>query len=229
MVRLSASLLVVAACLAFPACKRAADVANTAVPPSKAGERSSAQAKGEDTLIQQAASSCRLRIQKAAMEHAANTKHFNEVKVLDMKEVTRREQVETKREAVRKFLASNEALKSLLVNEEANFAEELARLNLPQARITSAVREFQSGVPGKAVAIRIRGTDQRIGDSVLGALDFLDETWGQWNYNKEYEQVQFSPPGALKKYTVFMEAIEAAYREQNELQEQLKTQVNPGS
>jgi hypothetical protein len=38
--------------------------------------------------------------------------------------------------------------------------------------------------------------------------------------------VKFSPPGALKKYTEFMEAIEAASREQNELQKQLKTGGN---
>jgi hypothetical protein len=116
----------------------------------------------------------------------------------------------------------------LLLKEEAIFAEELARLNLPQASIESAVKGYHSGIPGKAVAIRMRGTDQRIGDSVLGALDFLDESWGQWNYNKEYDQVQFSPPGALRKYTEFMEAIEAASKEQNELQEQLKGEGNTG-
>jgi type II secretory pathway pseudopilin PulG len=227
-VRLSASLLVALACLVLPACKRAADAAKTVEPPPKAGQKSSAQAKGEETRVQQAASSCRQQIQEAAREHAANTKRVNEAKVLDMKEVTQREQVEAKRETVRKFLASNEALKSLLMNEEAIFKEELAKLQVPQAGIKSAVRGFQSSIPGKAVAIRMRGTDQRIGDSVLGALDFLDETWGQWNYNKEYEQVQFSPPGALKKYTEFMEAIEAASREQNELQEQLKAEGSTG-
>jgi hypothetical protein len=259
-VRLSASLLVMAACLALQACKRAADAAKTVEPPSKAGQKSSAQAKDEDTRVQQAASNCRQRIQEAAREHAANTKRVNEAKVLDMKEVTQREQVEAKRETVRKFLASNEALKSLLVNEEAIFEEELAKLQVPQARIESAVKGFQSGIPGKAVAIRMRlprnlfariapmnlkmrkcliinnrimrfmgrGTDQRIGNSVLGALDFLDEIWGQWNYDKEYDQVKFSPPGALKTYTEFMEAIEAASREQNELQKQLKAEGSTG-
>jgi hypothetical protein len=66
----------------------------------------------------------------------------------------------------------------------------------------------------------MREVDQRIGGSLLGALDFLDGIWGQWNYNKEYGQVQFSPPGALSKYNGFMEAIEAASKEQKELQEQ---------
>jgi len=179
-------------------------------------------AKGEDALVQQAANRCRQRIQEAAATHAASAKRMNETKVLDMKEVTQREQIEAKREVVRKFLASNEALRSLLVSEEGVFAEELARLNLPAAALKSAQREFQSAVPGKAVAIRMRGADQRIGDSALGALDFLDEIWGQWNYSKDYERVQFSPPGALRKYTEFMERIEAASREQSELQQQSK-------
>ena len=117
---------------------------------------------------------------------------------------------------------------SLLVNEEAIFTEELAKQQVPQARIKSAVKGFQSGIPGKAVAIRLRETDQRIGDSVLGALDFLYEIWGQWNYSKDYDRVQFSPPGALQKYTEYMEAIEAASGEQNELQDQLKAEGNTG-
>lgn len=226
--RLGVSLLLLAACLALPACKRAADAAKRVEPPPEARPEPSAQAKEEDAQIQRAANRCRHRIQEAATEHAASTERMNETKVLDMKEVTQREQAEAKREVVRKFLVSNEAFRSLLVNEEAIFAEELARLNVPQPRIKSAQREYQSGIPGKALIIRMRGTDQRIGDSVLGALDFLDEIWGQWNYNKEYERVQFSPPGALKKYTEFMEAIEAASNEQNELQQQLKTKEGTG-
>jgi hypothetical protein len=145
---------------------------------------------------------------------------MQEAKVLDMSGVTQREQLETKREVVRKFLASNEALKSLLANKEAVFTEELAKLNVPQARIKSELKAFQSGGQDIAVTIRRRETDQRIGNSLLGALDFLDEIWGQWNYSKEYSQVRFSPPGALRKYNEFMEAIEAASREQKEIQDQ---------
>ncbi len=40
------------------------------------------------------------------------------------------------------------------------------------------------------------------------------------NYSQEFSQVQFSPPGALKKYNEFMETIETASREQKALQEQ---------
>jgi hypothetical protein len=225
-VRLSASLLVAAACLALPACKRAADAAKTVEPPSKAVQKSSAQAKGDDTRVQQAADDCRERIRVAATEHAANIKHLQEAKVLDMKEVTQREQVEARREVVRKFLASNAAFKSVLLSEETIFAEELAKQHMTQAGIESAVKGFQSAIPHKGITIQMRETDQRIGDSALGALDFLDEIWGQWNYSKEYDRVQFSPPGALKKYTEFMEVIEAASREQNVLQEQLKAEGN---
>ena len=228
MVRLTGKVLVALACLVLPACKRAADPAKTIEPPPTAVKKSSPQAKGQDTWVQQAASNCRQRIQEAAEDHAANTRRMNEAKVLDMKDVTQREQVEAKREVVRKFLASNGALKTLLANEEAIFSEELTKLQVPPAGIESAMKGFQSGIPGKAVATRMREADQRIGDSALGALDFLDEIWGQWNYSKDYDRVQFSPPGALQKYTEFMDRIEAASREQNELQEQLKTGRNTG-
>jgi hypothetical protein len=225
-VRLTGKVLVALACLVLPACKRAADPATTIEPPPAAARISSPQAKGQDTPLRQAANSCRQRIQEAAEDHAANTRRMNEAKVLDMKDVTQRGQLEAKREVVRKFLASNEALKSLLEHEETIFSEELAKLRVPQAGIELAMKGFQSGIPGKAVTIQLRETDQRIGVSALAALNFLDEIWGQWNYSKDYDRVQFSPPGALRKYTEFMEAIEAASREQNELREQLKAQGN---
>jgi hypothetical protein len=207
-------------CLVMPACKQKADTSKTVAPPPRAAQESSAPAKGGDALVEQATSNYRQRIQEAAKEHAADAKRVQDANVLVMKEVTQREQLEPKREVVRKFLASNEALKSLLVNEEAVFKEELAKLNVPQGRIDSELKAFQSDIRGKAAAIRIREADQRIGNSLLGALDFLDEIWGQWNYNKNFDQVQFSPPGALKKYNDFMEAIDLASKEQQELQAQ---------
>jgi hypothetical protein len=217
--RLAATLLVSLACLALPACKQAPDASKTTEQPPKAAQESSAQPSGEDALVQQAASSCWRRIQEAATEHAANAKQVQEAKVLAMNDVTQREQLEAKRKVVRRFLASNEALKSLLVNEEAAFTEALAKLNVPQMRIARESRGFQSGVRDKALIIRKRDADQLIGSAMLGALDLLDELWGQWNYNKEYDQVQFSPPGALKKYNDFLDALQAAFQEQKELKE----------
>jgi len=218
--RTAAALLGALACLALPACKQSADANKTVNEPPKAARESSAQARGEGLLVQQAASSCRQRIQEAATEHAANAKQMQEARVLAMNGVTQREQLEAKREVVRRFLASNEALKSLLVNEQAAYTETLAKLNVPQARIETESRVFQSSIRDKALILRKRETDQHIGNALLGALDFLDELWGQWNYNKEYDQVQFSPPGALKKYNDLLEAIQAAYQEQKELQGQ---------
>jgi hypothetical protein len=204
----------------MPACKQGVDASKADEQASKSAPESSAQAKREDTLVQQAASSCRQSIQEAAREHAADAKRVQEGKVLDMRGVTQREQLETKREVVRKFLSSNEALKSLLLNEERVFSEALAKLDVPQARVALELRAFQSGIRDKAVSLRMRETDQRIGAALLGTLDFLDEIWGQWKYSEEYGQVQFSPPGALKKYNEFMEAIETASGEQKQLQEQ---------
>ena len=146
--RLVAVVLVALSCLAMPACKRAADAGKTGEQPPQAAQKSGAQTRGEDTLVERAASSCRQRIQEAAAEHAGNAKRLQEAKVLDMKEVTQREQLETKREVIRKFLASSEALKSLLVNEEAALTEELAKLNVSPARIASERRGFQSGIRG---------------------------------------------------------------------------------
>ena len=206
--------------LALSACKQSAQADKPTEPPPKVAQGSAAQVRAEDTLVQQAGSSCRRRIQDAAQEHAANTKRVQEANVLDMKEVTQREQLGSRRELVRRYLASNEALRSLLVNEAAAFTQALKELNVPQTRIAAEERAFQSGVRDRELVIRKREADGRMGNSLLGMLDFLDELWGQWNYNKEYDRVQFTPPGALKKYNDFLEQIEAASKEQRGLQEQ---------
>ncbi len=222
---LAASLLVTA-CVTLPACKPATDADNRARPATKRAQEAPPQARTEAALVQQAAENCRQRIQKVAAAHAANARALQEAKVLDMEAVKQREQLEAKRAVVRTFLMSNEALRLLLVKSEAAFKEELTKLNLPPARIAAATSDLQIGIRGKAEAIQMREADQRMGSSLLGALDFLDEIWGQWNYNKEYDHVQFSPPGALKKYNDFMEVIEAASKEQQALQEQLRAAGN---
>jgi hypothetical protein len=213
-------LLVALAGLGLPACKRGTDAGQTTGHPPKRAQITGTQARAEDALVQQAADSCRQRIQAAAQEHADNAKRLQEAGVLSMNGVTQREQLEARRALVRRFLASNEALKTLLVNEKAGFAAALSKLQVPQLRIDAELRAFQSPVQGKAMIFRKREADQRFGDSLLGALNSLDELWGQWNYNKEYDQIQFSPPGALKKYNDFLDAIEAASREQKDLSAQ---------
>ena len=218
--RLATGLLAILTCLAVLACKQAADTSKPVGQTPKTALQASARSKSEDSLVQQAASSCRQRIQEAAREHAADTKRVQEASVLDMKEVTQREQLETKRAVVRSFQASNVTLKSLLVNEEAVFAEAMAKLDVPPARMQAESKSFQSVIPNKAAAIRMREAEERIGNALLGALGLLDEIWGQWSYNQDYGQVQFSPPGALKRYNDLQGIIEAASREQKALQEQ---------
>jgi hypothetical protein len=204
--RTAARLLGLLLCFILPACKPA--------------QKSTANPATEDALVQQAATTYRQRIQRAASVHVANGKRMWEAKVLDMSEVTQREQLEPKREVVRQFLASNETLKSLLAQEEAVFQEELENLNVRQARSKAELDAFRSAIPAKEVNLRKRETDERIGEAMIGALDFLEGSWGQWNYSKEYSRVQFSQPGALAKYNEFMEAIEVASSEQKELQRQ---------
>ncbi len=170
-------------------------------------------------MVQQAANDCQRRLQDAAQDHAANAQRLNESNVLSMSGVTQRDQLEARRALVRRFLASNEALRSLLVNEAGAFTQALEQLNVPQARIAAEARAFPSSVRDRDLAIRKREADQRMGNALLGALDFLDELWGQWNYNKEYDQVQFTPPGALKRYTDLLTAIEAASQAQQVLKQ----------
>jgi len=75
----------------------------------------------------------------------------------------------------------------------------------------------------------MRELDRCIGTAFLGTLDFLEQTWGQWNYNKEYSQVQFSVPGALQKYNELMETIKAASSEQKDLQESARRRSSQSS
>jgi len=214
-------MLALASSLFLCACKPA-EGGNSVAPPPKTGSNSSLQSSGDDALVVQAVRSYQQRLLAAAAGHAATAAAMQAAAVLDMKDVTQREQLESRRGVVRRFLASNDALTSLLTNEAASFAQEMARLNLPPEKMQSELKAFQSGIRDKELTLRLGETDQRIGSSLLGALDFLDESWGKWNYSREQRLVQFGAPGALEKYNDFLGAIEAAQKEQTELQQMPK-------
>src|ERR1035441_8112417 len=77
--RLATKVLVVLSCLAIPACRRAAEAGKSGEPPLKTAQKLGVLAKGEDTLVQQAASNFQQRIQEAAREHTANAKLLQEI------------------------------------------------------------------------------------------------------------------------------------------------------
>jgi hypothetical protein len=207
------SLLGLLICLALSACKPASDSRTTPA------QKPAAKAPAVDSLVQQATTKYQQRIQQAASAHATNAKRMLEAKVLEMAAVTQREHLVSKREVVQQFLTSNQMFKSCLTNEEALFQEELENLQVPQARINAELMAFHSAIEAKAVNLQMRALDQQIGEAMLGALDFLDGSWGEWNYSQDYNRVQFNQPGALEKYNKFMETIESATQEQNELRE----------
>jgi hypothetical protein len=209
--RIKLALLGLLVCLTLSACKPASDTRTTPT------QKPTARAPTVDNLVQQATTQYQQRIQQAASAHAANASRMQEARVLEMAEVTQRQQLEPKREVVRQFLASNQTLKSCLAKEEALFLEELKNLGVPPARIDTELRAFQSVIRAKAVNLQMRDLDQQIGEAMLGALDFLAMSWGLWNYSKDYSRVQFDQPGALGKYNEFMETIEAATKERDKL------------
>jgi hypothetical protein len=220
LLRLLPTLFGLLICLSVSACKPASDAGTSVGQPNKPAQKPIPTASTEDSLVQQATTKYQQRIQQAASVHAANTKRMQEAKVLEMAEVTQREQLEPKREMVRQFQASNHTFKSYLTNEEALFQEELKNFNMPPARIKAALKAFQSVIRAKAVNLQMRELDQQIGEAMLSALDFLDGSWGEWNYSQDYSRVQFNQPGALEKYNRFMETIEAATKEQDKLRMQ---------
>ena len=222
---LLAAVLIIVVLLAIPALRKSAQRAKSAPEHSQNESRSKSeprmQSSGEQALVQETARVSLQRMQEAIDAHRANAKVLQDSRVMDMKSVERKDQLETKREVVRRFLASNDELAALLANAETAFRQELIKLNVSQATMELALDDFRSRARILEGLARLRDADKRIADSMLGVLDMLDENWGRWRYNKEYDQVQLDWPGALKKYNNFMEEIDSATRDQKEIREQL--------
>ena len=179
------------------------------------------KAKTEKLLSLVAGNDYLQKLQQASNDYYTHMKSLRDAQVLDMKGVEQREQLEPRKTLVRQFLAANDQLRNLFANAESLYAQELVKVNLSQAATASQMMKYRQGAGANEQAMKIRDADQRIGDSLLSALNLLDESWGNWKYDAGQKRVVFSEGETEKKFLKLTGQFDAAAQELAKLQDQL--------
>ena len=188
----------------------------------RAMEGLAAQSGGERARALKASGQYLQRMQQVTKAYSDDLKDLQENRVLDVSRVEDKQQLDGRKEIVRKFMNSNEQFRNFSSNSANIYQEELEKANVSRSTLMNELAAFlNSSGKTRPMVLAIRETDRRIGSAMLGALDLLEEHWGKWTYNSEKARVLFAGTNTLARYNAFMREINAAAAEQKRLQQQL--------
>ena len=182
-------------------------------------DKASREMTGDVALVAKAGSAYTAKMQSLLTDYTAALRAMKSPPVLEMKGVDQREQLEGKKELVKKFMEANEKLMAFYTKAESVFRDELVRAKVPVPTFEAALKEYRQNEDERNyLAVKIRMTDQRIGTALLGALDILDGSWGDWKYNPENKSLIFKDTTVIAKYNNYVGEMNSAAQEQAQLQ-----------
>lgn len=185
-------------------------------------KNASQKLSGDDARVMEVMGKHVTRMQNGLKKYQAALTAFREAEVLRPSNLKEQSQIEPRREIVRTFLAANAGLKQLIAEAEKTLRADLIRAKVAPAKTEATMRGFNSkAAPRNALTLKIRDCDRRMGDAVLGALDLFDTHWGKWRFEPAANRIDFAQALANDAYNGFLDEINAASREQIELQGKL--------
>jgi len=174
---------------------------------SQAAEKSS----GDTAAILKSSELYLERMQPLQQAFAQATKDLTAARVLAASTLERREQIQDRKELVKKFLAANDACKNFAMHGEANFSNQLAAAAVSSEQMQSALNGFRkTSGPQIPLILSVRDADERMAQSMLAVLNLFDTQWGQWNYDTTAHILRFEDRGALSQYNALMADIKQA-------------------
>jgi|GEM_PF-5988217 hypothetical protein len=173
----------------------------------------------DDAVVSKATSAYLQKILGLTTNYTSAVRALEDPPILNMSTVARREQLIAKKELVKKFLAINEKLEAFVANSDDVYRKELQLAHCTPEKVEATVDAYRRSSQEKnLLALKIRGADQRKGDAMLGIIEVLDSSWGQWKYDQETKRVLFTDGGALRNYLTYREAMDSAVSDQKRLQ-----------
>jgi hypothetical protein len=181
-------------------------------------------APADDPVVAKATASCVQKMMSLAASYTSAERALQRPPVLDMSMITKREQVLARKDLVKKFLAANEKLEALTANGEEVFRKELALAHCSPEKTEATADAYAHSIQDrKIVLLKLRNADERRATAMLGILDVMDASFGQWKYDQEAKRLLFTDGGALHNYLSYREAMDSAVADEKKLQ----TQVSP--
>jgi len=157
-------------------------------------------------------------------QHAYQTASHQliQAKVLAPASLQRREDIAERKTVVSNFLDSNAAFRDFIAQSEANYRKALSNARISQSQREAALKGFKSSFePQLPDILEIRGTDERLGNSMLTVLTLLETNWGHWRYDSNASMIRFENRAAINQYNEAMAAIRQARLDQAAAQKRL--------
>jgi uncharacterized membrane protein YeaQ/YmgE (transglycosylase-associated protein family) len=180
-------------------------------------------APDELATIMQGTQSYMRKLQAVQANHTLATQELMAAQVLECGNLKQKEDLQARKTVVRRFAQANDAFKTFLDHNEANYRAELVQAKAPPEQMQLALGEFhKASVKRTATMLEICGTDHRIGESMLASLEMLEINWGAWRYDASQKRVEFADVNLGSSYNARLEEIRAASRDQQKAQQELQ-------
>jgi len=185
-------------------------------------DKAAKSGEGEPAAIMKGTSAYVQKIQTVQASYTRAVDEFSTAHVLRVSDLTARDQLQSRKVIVQKFIEANAAVKDLVRHNEETFREELSKQHVSPAGVASALAGFHKPAAAQTpLVLEIRDTDSRMGNATLGVLNLLDSNWGQWRYNSANGKLSFDSPSTFQTYNAYLSEIDSAKEDQRLAQAKL--------
>lgn len=161
------------------------------------------------------------KLQKLTKDYEDRLAALQKIDAINPAKLHDRAELAPRRLAIRAFLDSNESLKTFMIHAEERMIEEMNARQVPERQQNAFLESFRKGKPRHETVVKIRGTDDRIGEGMLAILLLYEQEWGDWNYETSSQRVLFQDEKALKRFESLSGQLSDAAEEQKNLQRRL--------
>lgn len=183
-------------------------------------ENAAPHLEGDKALLARVWAAYLGQVQAASKRWQSMYDEVGAAKVLDFSEVTSKEQLQSRRELVKRYKAASDDMRELVENGSDFYRGELHKLGASSKSTEIIVHALQEqNSRQRALLLEIRDLDTRISESMLGILALLEQHWGNWTCPSG--PVVFFDSKVLAEYNRLLHQLKEAGREQLDAQRKL--------
>lgn len=161
------------------------------------------------------------KIQGQVREHEAAFARMHQQNALTWN-IHRREDIERDRQIIRIFLLTNDRLTDGLQYGADFLRAEMNAAKTPAAERDAVLARYaKMEEPLRPLQMRVRQSDQTLGETALAVLDLLEINWGAWKRDEATGRIDFTNTVTLAAFQDYVGKLSAAADERQEAQKEL--------
>ena len=167
----------------------------------KSLQKATDNSSGETAAILRGSQSYLKRMQAVQETYTVAGRQITSAHILQPSDIRQRADLQAKTKIVQEFIAANRAFSAFLSANEENYRKDLVQANVSPRALEAALKGFRQKAAAQTPhLLKIRETDQDMGEGMLNILKLLDGNWAQWRYDANKQIIRFDSPAALKDY-----------------------------